>query len=1018
MMAGVPSSPRFLGAQKGLDHVSETQHRPGRSALVTIATKWTNGTARRSAHGDVQCCISFTSEGTRAAEEFSSSRASAGLSRAIDSAEVDDRCVPALGSCGAILPLIGREAETDQIDALIDQLRGGAIVICGEAGVGKSALLEHALARASEVGAQTLVTVGVASEAEFAFAGMHRLLRPIIGPAELLPAPQRNALDAAFGARGDLDPDPFLVALAAHQLVCQAAEARPVALIVDDAHWLDRSTLGVLSFIARRLEDESAVLILAGRDGCADLFREACLPSVRLERLDAEAAAEVLDHNAPDLHPFVRARVLAEAAGNPLALVELARALPSSAGACERLPSTPATLTARLEQAFATRLDGLPEETCAVLLAAALDGRASLDEVTTAASELRGEAKTLSALDPAIDADLVEIDGAELRFRHPLIRSAVMQAAHPGRVLATYGVLAGVVADPERRLWHRAMAAVGCDEELAAALDAHAVVARRRGAVAVAAAALERAAALTPEPVRKGERLVRAAEVAYELGLVETARRLLQQVQAVELGSLELARSAWLKHMLSGEVWVHPGAAKTFVAISRQMLRGGDADMALRSLVPIAHRCWWTGPRDRTREYLVDTAERCGVPDDDPRLLAVIALAHPERTGPKVLECVSRATLGDVADPVSEMYLGIAAEKAGDYVTGERLLARAVERLSEQGTIGMLTHTQVLVYHAWTATYTGNWASAVATGADGARLARDSRQPQYGLTGELIAALATAMSGMEQEVESMLAKPERTLLAMNGGPLLAPAHLARGAAALGDGRPDDAFRHLWPVFDKSSPAFHQFMRWPAILDLVEAGCHGENAGLVRGVLGDLEQVAKQCSPPILCVGLTCARPLLAVDGEAEQLFREALAQDWAGYPFLRARTLFSFGRWLRRERRSADSRVPLRDAISLFDALGANRWSERARQQLRATGETIGQRTPDARDRLTAQELQIAQLAAQGLSNREIGERLFLSHRTIGSHLYRTFPKLEITSRIQLRDALADATHVTDQAVT
>jgi DNA-binding CsgD family transcriptional regulator len=889
-------------------------------------------------------------------------------------------------------------------------------VISGEAGIGKSALLEHARARANDIGAQTLVTVGVEAEAEFGFAGIHQLFRPIIGHVELLPNPQRGALDAAFGARGDLEPDPFLVALAAHQLVCGAAAERPLALIVDDAQWLDRSTLGVLSFIARRLAGESAVLIAAVREGWANPFGEARLPNVRLERLDAEAAAEVLDHGAPDLHPVVRARVLAEAAGNPLALVELARALPSSADSCAPLPSTPSTLTARLEQAFATRLDGLSEETFLMLLAAALDGRASLDEVTTAASQLRGEVTAISALDPAVEVDLVAIVDAEVRFRHPLIRSAVRQAASPGRVLEMYGVLAEVVADPERRLWHRAMAALGCDEELAAALDAHAAVVRRRGAVAVAAVALERAAALTPEPVRKGERLVRAAEVAYELGLVETARSLLRQVDAVEVGSLELARSAWLRHMISGDVWVQSGAAKTFVAISNQMLSGGDADMALRSLVPIAHRCWWTRTRARTREYLVDTAESCGVPDDDPRMLAVIALAHPEVAGRKVLERVSRMRLGEVGDPISEMYLGIAAEKAGDFVTGERFLARAVERLLEQGRIGMLA--QALVHHAWTATFVGDWAVAAAAGADGARFARDSRQPQYGLAGELVAALATAVHGAEQEVESMLAKPERTLLAMNGGPMLAPAHLARGAAALGDGRHDDAFRHLWPVFDKSNPAFHQFMRWPAILDLVEAGCHGENLGLVEQVMGDLEEIATQSSPPILCTGLACARPLVAVDGEAEQLFREALAQDWEGYPFLRARTLFSFGCWLRRGRRSAASRIPLRSAIDLFDALGANRWSARARQELRATGETVGQRTADARDRLSAQELQIAQLAAQGLSNREIGERLYLSHRTIGSHLYRIFPKLEITSRVQLRDALAMATGMTAETVT
>ena len=912
-------------------------------------------------------------------------------------------------------PLIGRQAETDQLAALIDDLRGGAVVFSGEAGIGKSALLGYARARASEAGAQTLLTVGVESEAELAFAGMHQLLRPVIGHAELLPAPQRGALDAAFGVRGDLEPDPFLVALAAHQLVCGAAETRPVALIVDDAQWLDRSTLGVLSFIARRLEGESVVLIVAVRDGCANPFREARLPSVRLERLSAAAAAEVLDHTAPELHPAVRAHLLAQAAGNPLALVELARTLPASAGARERFTSTPATLTARLEQAFATRLDLLSDETRVMLLAAALDGRASLDELVTAASQLRGQATPLSALDPAVEADLVSIVDAELRFRHPLIRSAVKEAAPPVRVLEMYGALAEVVADPERRLWHRAMAAVTCDEDLAAALDAHAAVARRRGAVAVAAGALERAAALTPEPVRKGERLVRAAELAYELGLVETARALLAQVEPVEVGSLELARSAWLQHMISGDVWVAPGAARTFVAISTQMLDGGDSDMALRSLVPIAHRCWWTRPRTRTREYVVDAAESCGVPDDDPRLLAVIALAHPELTGPKVLARLSRVRPGEGTDAVSEMYFGIAAEKAGDFVTAERLLARAIERLREQGRIGMLT--QALVHHAWTATYMGNWSTAAAAGADGARLARDSHQPQYGLTGELITALAAALRGVEPDLESILAKPERTLLAMNGGPMLAPAHLARGAAALGDGRHDEAFRHLWPVFDKSAPAFHRFMRWPAILDLVEAGCHGEHAELVNDVIDELEQIASQSAPPILRTGLTCARPLVAVDSEAEQLFREALGQGWAGYPFLRARTLFSFGCWLRRQRRSVDSRIPLRDAIDLFDALGANRWSARARQELRAAGETIGQRTPDARDRLTAQELQIAQLAAQGLSNREIGERLFLSHRTIGSHLYRIFPKLEITSRVQLRDAFTTDTSVIDETV-
>jgi DNA-binding CsgD family transcriptional regulator len=241
---------------------------------------------------------------------------------------------------------------------------------------------------------------------------------------------------------------------------------------------------------------------------------------------------------------------------------------------------------------------------------------------------------------------------------------------------------------------------------------------------------------------------------------------------------------------------------------------------------------------------------------------------------------------------------------------------------------------------------------------------------------------------------------------MNGGPLLAPAHLARGAAALGDGRHAEAFDHLWPVFDEAHPAFHRFVRWPAVLDLVEAAAGGDRVEQVAGVMAELEAIAARSGPPLLLVLLTCARPLLAADQDAQVLFEAALGQDRSAYAYPRARTLFAFGRWLRRQRRGIESRAPLREAIELFDVLGATRWSDRARQELRATGETLGPRRPDARDQLTVQELQIAQLAAEGLSNREIGERLFLSHRTIGSHLYRIFPKLGIASRTHLRDAL------------
>lgn len=902
--------------------------------------------------------------------------------------------------------LIGRDGEAARLGALIDHLpdAGGALLVRGEPGIGKSALLDHAGMRARASGIRTLATAGVESEAELAFAGLHQLLRPVFDLMELLPDPQRHALEAALGISDEFEPEPFLVALAAYQLVCDAADVNPILLIADDAQWLDRSTLGVLSFIARRLESEPIALVAAVRAGYSTSLEEARLPVLDLGRLSAAAAAELLDRNAPDLHPVLRARVLAEAAGNPLALVELARTQPPSGAAAGGRPGEPPTLTRRLERAFAARLDDLPEATRLCLLAAALDGRASLGEIVSCSAQLLPRPVDVSALDSAAEAGLINVVGTEVQFRHPLIRSAVRQAALPARTLAMYAVLGEVVADPERRLWHRAMSTVGFDERLADALEQHSSAARRRGAVTVAAAALERAAALTADPQRQGERLVRAAEVEYELGSVEVVRRLLEQARPLKLGPLEAARLAWLHQMISGDVWLEPGAAKTFVVIARQIRDGGDADMALRSLVPIAHRCWWTRARTRTRQYVVDTAESIGVPSDDPRLLAVMALAHPEVMGPSVLSRIAQIRLLDVADPLAAMHVGIASEKAGDFAAGARFLARALEGLREQGRAGPLT--QALVHYAWVATQTGDWSGAAAAASEAAMLARDTNQPQYGLTAELVAALAAAQRGTDPDLAGLLAQPERTLLAMKGGPLLAPAHLARGAEALGDGRHEEAFRHLWPVFDEGSAAFHRFMRWPAVLDLVEAAAGSGQTERLTDVLATLEAIAAHSDPLILRVGLACARPLAASDDEAEALFLTALEQNLSDFPFQHARTLFSFGRWLRRRRHSAESRGPLRATIELFDALGATRWSQRARQELRATGEAIGAHI-DARDRLTAQELQIAKLAASGLSNREIGERLFLSHRTIGSHLYHIFPKLQITARAQLRDALA-----------
>jgi DNA-binding CsgD family transcriptional regulator len=893
--------------------------------------------------------------------------------------------------------LIGRDQESGVIDSLVGHVaeRGGSLLIRGEPGIGKSALLERARRSAAAIGAQTLAAVGVESEAEFAFAGLHQLLRPILGLATALPEPQRRALDAVFGVTAEARPDLFLVALAALQLLGQAAESAPVVVCADDAHWLDRASVQVLAFIARRLENEPVALVAAVRAGYQTPIENAGIRVLELQRLSPVAAGQLLDLRAPDLHPVTRARVLAEAAGNPLALVELPRTMPPSG-----LSLAPTTLTARLQEAFATRLRDLPPDTRLVLLAAALDSRASLAEVLAAAHA------PLSAIDRATDAGLVDIGEGDLRFRHPLIRSAVRQEASPREVLEMYGALAKIVTNEERRLWHRAMAAVAPDEQLAGELEQYAVASVRRGAVAAAAAAVERAAALTPNPRTRGHRLVLAAELGYELGLSDPVSRLVEEAKQLEVSSSDTARLAWLGEMTSGNVWVEPGAAKTFVTIARQIAEdGGDSNMALRSLVPVAHRAWWTRTRVTTRRYLVEAAQSLSVPASDPRVLAITALANPEETGPSVITHVSRIRLHEVPDPVAAMYVGIAAEKSGDFALGARFLSAAVDGLRDQVRLGVLT--QALVHYAWAATFAGEWTAAAAAGAEGAALARETNQPQFGLTADLIAALVSALRGNDPDIDGVLARPDWSRIATNGGPLLATGLLARAAAALGEGRQEAAFAALWPVFDEEGAVFHRFMRWPSVLDLVEAAAGSGQLARISGVISDLEAIATESKPAILSAGLSCAQPLLAPDAVAGDRYESVLSQDLSGTPFLRARTLFSYGRWLRRQRRNAEARTPLRGSMTLFDALGAKRWGGRARDELRATGVSVGRRKPpDARERLTAQELQIAELAARGLSNREIAERLFVSHRTIGSHLYHIFPKLGITTRTQLRDAL------------
>jgi hypothetical protein len=471
------------------------------------------------------------------------------------------------------------------LDALLDRLpaHGGVVILRGEPGIGKSTLLEHVRERAIALGASTLSASGVEAEAQLAFAGLHQLLFPVVGLGSRLPDSEREALDAAFGIRDHVTPDLFGVAMAALQLVVAAATSRPVVLLVDDAHWIDHSSGGVLSFIARRLETLPVALVIAARSGYATSLDGSRLPILDLDRLSPTSAAALLDREASDLHPVTRARVLAEAAGNPLALVELARYLRIS-NSTEQLSPSPTTLTTRLQQAFAARLRGLAPLTRLALLAAALDSRASVQEVIAATALVRGAHVPAECLQPAVDEDLVDVAENGIRFHHPLIRSAARQLAPPPDVLGMFAALADVVVDEERRLWHRASSIAGHDERIAVALEDYARSARRRGAITSAGAALERAAELTADPRARSQRLASAAEIAYELGLGVAVKRLLTEAGSHENEVDEPPRLAWLREMVSGDVWTETGATKVFVSLATRL-----ADTSSKPRRPWAH---------------------------------------------------------------------------------------------------------------------------------------------------------------------------------------------------------------------------------------------------------------------------------------------------------------------------------------------------------------------------------------------------------------------------------------------
>ncbi|WP_028066961.1 ATP-binding protein [Solirubrobacter soli] len=889
-------------------------------------------------------------------------------------------------------PLIGRQQEQQLLVSLLDEvaIRGQALVLRGEPGIGKSALLAEATRAAHVRDISVLSTAGVQSEAHLPFAGLHQLLRPVRGRVVELPAVQRAALDAAFGLTDQEAPEHFRIAMAVLDLLSEVA---PVLAVVDDAQWLDRPTLDVLAFVARRIEADPIVVVAATRDGYDAVLADVGLSEHRLAGLDEAAANALLDASAPGLSLVLRAQVLREAAGNPLALLEL----PATAHGNEDGGGTP--LTKRLERAFAGRVADLPAPARRALLVAALNDGDGLDEI------LRAADVEVDALTPAVDADVVSVDLHALRFRHPLIRSAVAQSASLAERIAVHQALAVVLDEqPDRRAWHRAALLTGEHEDVALELEAAGDRARRRGALAVAVTAIGRAAQLG-ESAGRSRRLLTAAALAVELGRRDIVERLLGEVNQLALGELERARAVWVEETAFTRPLGDIERFTSLIAAAERAGEEGDHDLHVDLLWLVASRAWWADPGPEARRLLIAAARRLGdATAEDPRVFAVHAYADPTGHAAGVLARLRCAAGPDRLDADAARFYGPAALVAGAFDLGDDFLAAAVGESRTQGRLGHLP--RLLVLHASMAARLGDWDVAITAGEEARRLAEEIGEPQWAAAADTALSMVAAMRGDQQKAQRLSVQAELVAEPVGANITVAFAQFGKVLAALADGRHADAYACAERLFAVGDSAYHPVISSWLIADLAEAALHIDRHDAARRRVAEVEARAGRKPGTWIALVLGHARALVAEPAEAGERFEAVLASDLSRWPYQRARIELAYGQWLRRRRRVGDSRAVLRSARDTFDALGCAPWSEQARQELRASGERSRRRVPEARDELTAQELQIAQLAAEGLSNREIGQRLYLSHRTVSTHLYRVFPKLGITSRAELGAAL------------
>ncbi|WP_381559925.1 AAA family ATPase [Streptomyces eurythermus] len=919
-------------------------------------------------------------------------------------------------ACPVTPRLVGRDADLSYIHSFFGntEVHGAALLLSGEAGVGKSAVLDAVAAGAAHNGFRVLRAAGVQFEADISYAGLNQLLVPLFDELDVLDNPHRDALRVAVGIGGGPAPDRLLTSTAVLLLLRLTAAETPLLLVVDDLPWLDRATNAVLGFVARRLVGSRIGFLAASRAGSDSFFEAGGLTEHRLAPLDDAASAELLALAHPEVSPAVRRRIAAEARGNPLALVELPVALSAEQRATLAAVPTVLPLTERLQAMFASRVAGLPERSRELLLIAALDGTGDLATIEAAAA---GRA-AIDDLAPAERGRLVTVsaDNRRLSFRHPLIGSAVVELATASERRRTHQALADALGDAlgdqlERRAWHLGEAARGPDATVAALLEETARRRLRRGDALGAVTALTRAAGLSTAAADESRRLAEAAYVGVDSsGELEDAWRLLA--------------GARLAHPGTGRQSLHAAAASAFLLINRD----GDIDTAYRllvgaiesgdhgydasdeALVEALHLlvllCWYGGEPARWQPLLTFTDRLTPEP---PELLWVIVrtFADPARTGPSALPRLKDliATVGD--DPTRVIRVGTAsvfADRLGDF----RFATRRLVEQGRAGTSPVRRHLGALMHLGLDYFHLGRWDDAAELAAEGLALCADHDYRFFAWYFRYVRAAVAAVRGDAETAAALTEEIVRwaTPRGVLGARFFA-CH-ARALAALGHGDFETAYRHACALSPPGTVAPYVPIAMWGTMDLVEAALRtGREQEAAAHAVAMRASAMAELSPRLELLVAAC-EALTTPGEESVALFERALAlpgpERW---PFDAARVRLFHGERLRRLRATTEAREQLTLAMEAFQRLGAKPWVTRAAAELRASGLSAPASARPGPVTLTAQELQIATLAATGLTNKQIAERLFLSHRTIGTHLYQIYPKLGISSRAALRDALS-----------